>query len=345
MASTPNNVIIEDTKWMTSDMAKQADYGHLTWIDNPCVGYILFSSLFFSFVNYFTRWCLPKVVQEPPRSTNTRNPQEVKWKWRNILTSFIHSSITGMWAPLAFASQPSLGADMIHAYSTSAHALVSFSIGYFIYDFSDMALYHRKGSTYELLIHHGMVILCFGIAVSTRTYVAYAALSLVVEINSVFLHARQLLTIGGIPKSSWIYRTNAIMNVSTFVLFRILLLGWMTRWLTLNRDNVPLIFFSIGSLGLATIVGMNIVLFYKILVSDYFGTKEDDKQATHTAADAAPKECEQKEDYQVVAGNLAMQMKAAVHRRQPHQVNRIVRSLFDDEQEDPPVAVPKVVAN
>ena len=137
----------------------------------------------------------------------------------------------------------------------------------------------------------------------------------------------------------------------------------------LNRDNVPLIFFSIGSLGkwrflilvctiklpsakfffypigLATIVGMNIVLFYKILVSDYFGTKEDDKQAPHTPADAAPKECEQKEDYQVVAGNLAMQMKAAVHRRQPHQVNRIVRSLFDDEQEDPPVAVPKVVAN
>ena len=49
-----------------------------------------------------------------------------------------------------------------------------------------MALFHRKGSTYELLIHHGMVILCFGIAVSTRTYVAYAALSLVVEINSVF---------------------------------------------------------------------------------------------------------------------------------------------------------------
>ena len=85
-------------------------------------------------------------------------------------------------------------------------------------------------------IHHGMVVLCFGIAVSTRTYVAYAALSLVVEINSVFLHARQLMTIGGLPKSSWIYRTNAIMNVSTFVLFRILLLGWMTRWLSTYGD-------------------------------------------------------------------------------------------------------------
>lgn len=62
------------------------------------------------------------------------------------------------------------------------------------------------GSTFELLVHHLTVTVCFGIAVSTRTYVAYAALSLVVEINSVFLHARQLLTIGGVKKSSWIYR-------------------------------------------------------------------------------------------------------------------------------------------
>merc|ERR1711981_15186 len=316
--STPDeHSVMTPTQQLNSSMIHPSGF---TLRDNPCVGCILSGLIFFILVNYATRWTIPKAVQD----TKRRDPQETKWKWRNILTSFIHSSITGLWAPLAFAAQPSLGADMIHAYSTSAHALVSFSIGYFIYDFCDMALFHRKGSTYELLIHHGMVILCFGVAVSTRTYVAYAALSLVVEINSVFLHARQLLTIGGIPKSSWIYRTNAIMNVSTFVLFRILLLGWMTRWLTLNRDNVPLIFFSIGSLGLATIVGMNIVLFYKILVSDYFGsnkaTKEDEK--THVAD--APKECEH-EDRQVV-GNLAMQMKAAVHRRQPHRVNRIVMS-------------------
>ena len=72
----------------------------------------------------------------------------------------------------------------------------------------------RHGKTQKMSIqsnswhfaHFLQVILCFGIAVSTRTYVAYAALSLVVEINSIFLHARQLLMIGGIPKSSWIYR-------------------------------------------------------------------------------------------------------------------------------------------
>ncbi len=104
-------------------------------------------------MNYLTRYSIPKAVSETKRT----NPGEVKWKWRNVLTSFIHSTITGIWAPLAFAAQPSLGADMIHAYSTSSHALISISIGYFIYDFCDMAIFHRKGSTYELLVHHGMV--------------------------------------------------------------------------------------------------------------------------------------------------------------------------------------------
>ena len=93
---------------------------------------LLFSSLFFAFVNYATKWTVPLNVHLS-NNAKWKDPQEVKWKWRNILTSFIHSSITGLWAPLAFAAQPSLGADMIHAYSTSAHALVSFSIGYFIY--------------------------------------------------------------------------------------------------------------------------------------------------------------------------------------------------------------------
>ena len=115
-----------------------------------------------------------------------------RWKWRNVLTSFIHSFVTGVWAPLAFYLDPSIRTDMIHSFNNSIHILVSFSVGYFIYDFFDMFIYHKKRSTYELLLHHFMVILCYSIAVSSMTYVSYAALSLVVEINSIFLHGRQV---------------------------------------------------------------------------------------------------------------------------------------------------------
>ena len=49
------------------------------------------------------------------------------------------------------------------------------------------------------------------------------------------------------------YRIVALLNMLTYVFFRILLLGWMTRWLTLHRDDIPLLFFTVGSLGLASI--------------------------------------------------------------------------------------------
>ena len=91
-----------------------------------------------------------------------------------------------------------------------------------------------------------------------------------VEVNSVFLHTRQLFIITGEPKSSQRYRTNSLLNVATFLFFRILLLGWMTRWLTVNRDRIPLFIFTVGSVGLAVIVVMNIILFCRILSVDFF---------------------------------------------------------------------------
>ena len=43
----------------------------------------------------------------------------------------------------------------------------------------------------------------------------------------------------------------------------------MTRWLTLHRDDVPLVIFTVASVGLATIVAINILNFYRVLMSDF----------------------------------------------------------------------------
>jgi TLC domain len=155
---------------------------------------------------------------------------------------------------LFYLQAPDMSEDLINYFNASTLALVSFSIGYFTYDALDMLLYHRKRSSYELLIHHFLVILCFSIAATSGQYIAYAALSLIVEVNSVFLHTRQLFIITGEPKSSLRYKCNALLNVGTFLFFRILLLGWMTRWLTVHRNIIPLAFFTVGSIGLAVIV-------------------------------------------------------------------------------------------
>jgi len=168
--------------------------------------------------------------------------------------------------------------DLISTHSPASHALVSLSVGYFIYDFIDMALYHRKRSSYELMIHHICVVACFGMAELTFRYIGYSVVALLVEVNSVFLHLRQLLIIQGVPRTTLGYRLNSLLNIGTFLVFRILTLGWMTRWLVVHRDQVAFAAYTIGSVALAVIVVMNIILFFRILNADFIKGKARSKK-------------------------------------------------------------------
>lgn len=99
--------------------------------------------------------------------------------------------------------------------------------------------------------------------------------ALLVEINSVFLHLRQILRLAN-HAASTIYRVNSMINLGTYVVFRINTLAWMTRWLVLNRDKVPLMAYTLGSVGLAIMTVMNIVLFYRLLRSDFLKSSTRD---------------------------------------------------------------------
>ncbi|XP_061538597.1 TLC domain-containing protein 2 [Phycodurus eques] len=190
------------------------------------------------------------------------------FKWRNISTSFVHSLVTAIWAVLCFFLKPEMAEDLIETHSVFSHALVSFSIGYFIYDLFDMVTYQKLSQFWELALHHIVVITCFGLSVLTYRYVGFAVVALVVEINSVFLHLRQILRMAN-QAASTVYRVNSMINLGTYVVFRINTLAWMTRWLVLNRDKVPLLAYTLGSVGLAIMTVMNIILFYRLLRSDF----------------------------------------------------------------------------
>lgn len=224
---------------------------------------------FFALTHLFLKLKTPASALNTPSQT---------WKWRNTANSLIHSTLTGIWALLSFYWHPEMTKDLIGTYSTSSHLLVSVSVGYFMYDFMDMALYHHKRSSYELMIHHFCVILCFGLAELTRLYVGYAVVALLVEVNSVFLHTRQLFIIQGFSRQHSVYRLNSLVNVGTFLIFRILTLGWMTRWLVVHRDQVPFFAYTTGSIALAIIVLMNIILFFRILQVDFINKKGCNKK-------------------------------------------------------------------
>ena len=164
---------------------------------------------------------------------------------------------------------PGLKEDLQWHTSQSSHSLVCFSIGYFLYDAADMIVNHRKRSTYELLLHHCLVILCYSVAVLSNQFVAFVALSLFVEINSVFLHGRQLLIITSEPRNTGRYRVNALLNITTFLIFRVFLLAYLAHWISRERHRISLGFLAVAFIGLGVIFFMNIVLFCRILYVDF----------------------------------------------------------------------------
>lgn len=85
----------------------------------------------------------------------------------------------------------------------------------------------------------------------SNTVYRYAVVALFVEVNSIFLHIRQLFIVTGMSKKEPEYRFVSMVNIGTFVVFRIAVLGWMTRWLVLHRDdsNLSLPVYTLGSVG------------------------------------------------------------------------------------------------
>lgn len=238
---------------------------------------------------FFTAWdhLLRQMIPLSARNTNVQS-----WKWKNTAVSLVHSIITGCWSLLCFYEHPKLGEDLIKIYTRSSHMLVSFSVGYFMHDFLDMALHHRKRSSYELMVHHLCVIACFGLSVWTRMFVGYAVVALFVEVNSIFLHIRQLFNITGIGKKEPKYRLNSMLNIGTFVIFRIAVLGWMTRWLVIHKDDLSLAVYTLGSVGLAIIMVMSIVLFLRVCIADFTKKAPKDSNMHHESNHKKAQECD-----------------------------------------------------
>ncbi|CAF2402414.1 unnamed protein product [Rotaria sp. Silwood2] len=192
------------------------------------------------------------------------------WKQVNVFTSFIHSILSSTISIYFFIENPKMcTTDIISSFTRNAYLFVSFEIGYFIFDSIDMLKKARGRQTYEYLLHHIIIIGCFGISVYYGQYIGYSVLSLFLEINSIFLHLRQLLLLWNISRRSKIFLINIILNLVTFVVFRFGIITYMSIWLIINRSNVPLVLSFIGQSGLLIMAIINISLFYRLLKSDF----------------------------------------------------------------------------
>ncbi|XP_055338305.1 TLC domain-containing protein 2-like [Paramacrobiotus metropolitanus] len=229
------------------------------------LGIIVGSAVAFAVVNQLFRLYKP---------WSGATPSKTQWKLRNIATSMLHSCITGIWSFTSFFLIDDLREDMVEGGSNFSYYLVALSIGYFIYDLFDMGINRLNLKSVELMGHHAVVVLCFGVAVFLRKFIGFPVFSLFVEVNSLFLHWRQILRILGIPKNRPFYHVISLLNVSTFILFRLGTFVCLSYLHFSYSNRIPRIVNVTATICFVIAVIMNVVLLYRLVRSDFLTVKK-----------------------------------------------------------------------
>lgn len=229
-----------------------------------CLAWIISSLFFFFNISQFLNYILPKC-------SNYLATHKNFWRFKNTFVSWIHAITCSILVITNIYKTPTIFDDMINAKTKIAYITISVSAGYFLYDAFDIINSNKKINVQamEVLLHHLIIFLIFWVPLFTNQFIAYTLCALAIEFNTVFLHLRFMLVFFAVEKSTGIYRVISTLNIVTFVLFRILTLCWMTRWIVLNRSVLHVGWFSLGSFGLASMMVINILLLQRLLQADF----------------------------------------------------------------------------
>jgi len=104
-------------------------------------------------------------------------------------------------------------------------------------------------------------------------YVAYSAVALLAEVNTIFLHFRKLLQMAGVSFTRLLYRANAAANIITFMSCRFVCLIWIGYGIIFWRSRVSLAYLVAISSATVVMYIINVVLFWRLLCSDVFGRR------------------------------------------------------------------------
>ncbi|CAF1106284.1 unnamed protein product [Didymodactylos carnosus] len=114
----------------------------------------------------------------------------------------------------------------------------------------------------------GNVLLSFAPVIYLENYTYLAIVALGVEINSIFIHFRQILLFLDL-KQTIMYRINFFINMGTFIIFRFVGVGWMIKWFIINRLDVPVMLNLFITSGLILMTIINVILIYRLILRDF----------------------------------------------------------------------------
>ncbi|KAI6176339.1 TLC domain-containing protein [Aphelenchoides bicaudatus] len=184
-------------------------------------------------------------------------------------------SICGCWVFLFAITHPIIMfTDPVFYFKPWMKIITICIIGYLIHDAVDMLRYEISRWTIELLLHHFASGFVMSVAACGERFTVYAYWSLLMEVNSIFLHARTLFQLSGASETyPNAYKTIKMLNIITFVIFRFFVQIWQTYFVIVWRTHFNYFYYCCGFYGGLLFLAINTLLFARILAADgYLGS-------------------------------------------------------------------------
>ncbi|KAL3997440.1 TLC domain family protein [Acanthocheilonema viteae] len=218
-------------------------------------------------------------------------PPNRRWRISNEAVSLGHSVISGFWALYAIIVYPKLMEDMVNYTNTMAYYLLIVSTGYLIHDLADLLINEQSLRIIELLFHHIIVLIAFGTNYATNKFLGVVVCGLLMELNSIFLHSRSMLNLYRVKKSSTPFRIIALLNIVTFIVFRIAVSTYLLYWQITTAWKMVWYLTLITFVVIVSLAATNVVLLYRVLAADGLLGKKRQRgapaNATQVVAQAA----------------------------------------------------------
>ncbi|CAK8679085.1 unnamed protein product [Clavelina lepadiformis] len=197
--------------------------------------------------------------------------QERTALWYNVVCSLTHSVACSILCTFCFYLNPKLAhpSQLQHRGMPLNRFISGFSLGYFLFDFFDTLVSLSVANSWAVLLHHIVVFAGFGVYAIGWNYYNQVIIAVLCEVNSVFLHVRQLLHLSGISRSSRIYRVNSVINLISHLLFRFGSFAWLTIFFLIDIDVMKDKMTMTALLINIFINILNVVLFYQLLRTDF----------------------------------------------------------------------------
>ena len=189
------------------------------------------------------------------------------FRWHNISVSLLHSVIGSVMSIMLLFNDPKVLQDPYGRKSEFLISFISMSLGYFIYDAVENIRSRPLSQCWEILFHHSIMVSTQLTTLLDTNLAMMMGVALLTEINSIFIHTRQLMLMAGQNMCHASYRLVSYLTIITFCI-RFAVVAWLLGcYMKIGEEMKFVQSKMLFVLSLAMLV-LNVTLLMRICVAD-----------------------------------------------------------------------------